>query len=303
MKRIALILFLFCGGVKLYGQELNCNISINIEQTATQEVQIFEEMENTIRDFMNDTRWTEDQFEPEERIECDISITILKVTTNNRVFEAQAQVQSNRPVYGTDYESLMFRFIDNDFTFTYDQGTRLNFTENVFNGDLSAFLAFYAFIILGYDYDSFSEMGGSPYFEKAQNIVLSAPGNASPGWRERQGQGLKNRFALSDQLNSPNFEPFRKGLYTYHRKALDNLPKEPVEGQEMIMEVLDQIEEVKQTVTTSIVFQSFFLAKHRELIKIFGGAEREIKMQALEKLTKLDPTNGDKYQEIVNPRR
>lgn len=281
-------------------QELNCNVHIDIEQVATQETQIFQNMESALADFINDRRWTDDEFEPEERIECDIYITIESSKSNNTYFEANAQIQSNRPVYGTEYSSPVFNFLDRDFNFSYNQGTRLTFNDNSFNDDLSAYLAFYAYIILGYDYDTFSEMGGTKYFEKAQNIVLNAPSNASPGWQETNGPN--NRFELSDQLNNPQFDDFRKGLYNYHRKALDNLTDQPVEGQELILGMLEDIQEIKQKVTTSIVLKSFFKAKQNELVKIFKGAEREMKTKALEALNKTDPTNSDKYQEIMSLR-
>jgi len=179
-NRIIFLITLISLPFTIWAQELNCNVIINAEQVQTQERQIFDQMQAAITNFMNTTQWTEDEFAEEEKIECNLLLTLGEESTITN-FSAVAQVQSTRPVYGTDYNSPILNFSDNKWVFTYNPSDPLYFQENTFTTQLTSLLAYYAYIIIGLDYDSFSPKGGAPYYERALNILNNSQ-DTGPGW-------------------------------------------------------------------------------------------------------------------------
>lgn len=251
-----------------------------------------------IYDFMNTRRWTEDDFETEERINCNLVISITKMPRQG-TFQATFQFQSSRTIYGTNYESGIFNFINKDVEFDYNVGQNLDFNENAYLSNLSSTLAFYAYMTLAIDYDSFSELGGSIYYTKILNIVTAAQSSGLPNWIK--GKNTNNPYWLSENANNPQLEIFRKGYYKYHRLAMDQLAKKPTEGQEIILGVLKDIQEVRKIVPVSIFIQSFLMSKDNELINIFKGASKENQEKAVKLLQQIDPVNAQKYTKIMQP--
>lgn len=282
---------------QVQAQELNCTLQINADQVQTQEQQIFSDMQQALQQFMNTTKWTDTEFEEEEKIKCDILITLDKGTSITD-FNARVQVKSLRPVYGTDYETPILSFFDNNWSFRYTVGQPLIFAENTYSTELTSLMAFYAYIIIGLDFDTFSEKGGDPYFERALNIVNNSQNNGGKGWSGIGGD-VRDRYWLSENLNSPQFEDFRKGLYTYHRLAMDNLTDDMEGGRTKILEVLQNIKEVQETQPTSVTLNSFFDAKSQELAQIFSRGDEAIQQQAVDLLIRLDPTNSNIYRKIL----
>jgi len=289
-----LITFLFVNCALLnFAQELNCNVFVDGSQIQTQEVQIFEEMQAAIQEFMNNTRWTEDEFEPQERIDCNLSIQLLtQPSTGN--FTATAQVQSTRPIYNTDYNSVLLNFIDKEFYFTYQQGTQLDYGDNQFTSDLTSLCAFYAYVIIGLDYSSFSEQGGAPYFEKVQNIFLTAQSSGGSIWENQDDPNSK--FSLGSDLINTQLEQFHKDYYNYHLKSLDKFTTNPEECLNGVINVLENIKEQRKYVTYSVWINTFFLSKRTELVKLFENAPSDLKSKAKSLLMELDPKNRREYE-------
>ncbi len=282
-------------------QELNCNVIVDatalVTNQATEKV-LFDDLQKAINTFMNNQKWTLDEFGKGEQIDCNLSITLQKSPAQN-VFEATAQIQASRPVFNTSYETNLISFVDRDFRFTYTQGQPLIFSPNSFTSNLTSMLAFYAYVILAMDYDSFSELGGSPYVEQAFNIVNIVP-SGEIGWGRTQGN--RNRFWLIENLNSQQMLPLRKALYQYHRLGLDTFLIDSDKARENIFEALKAVEESNQLKPSSLLVNIFFDSKNQEIVNIFKEAPAEMRQEVQTLATKLDPTNAQKYDQLTTPR-
>lgn len=276
-------------------QELQCVVTIDASQVPDVQSAIIEDLKQSITRFLNERRWTDDTYSAEERIRCNLVLTITALPEPFS-YKTTAQVQSSRPVYGTGYESVMLNFIDKTFDFTLNTGQPIDYNENIFNSNISSLLSFYAYVILALDYDSFGKLSGQKWVEKAYNIANVAQ-QAGGGWAPND---LNNRFALIENLNNQLLVPFREGLYTYHRLGLDTYLKDPEAMRMIALNFLKTIKTIVPNKPSSILIRSFFLAKRDELINIFrDSASSEIKNQALTLLRELDPLNSDRYQVIV----
>ncbi len=288
-------LFLFFFTIVSFAQELKCNVMVDASRIQTQEKQIFEELKVAIEEFMNTTRWTEDEYENLEQIECNLSIQLLTMPAVG-VFTATAQIQSNRPMYNTDYQSVVFNYVDKSFNFTYQQGASLNYSENQYTSDLTSLLALYANIIIGLDYDTFADKGGKPYFDKAQSIFLTAQSSGSGIWSlEKELENVNGKFSLVNDLINAQLEQFHTDLYNYHLKSLDVFTTDKEACLNGIIKSLESIERQKETIAFSILINSFFFAKSAELIKIFEKAPADKRKKVLAILINVDPKNRAKY--------
>ena len=297
MKNIFLLLvFALFLPISMYAQELECNIQINSDQVQTQEQQVFTDMQNAIQQFMNTTKWTDEEFEEHERIKCDILITLNKGTSITN-FGAVVQIKSIRPVYGTTYESPVINFFDNKWAFTYAPSQPLIFSENTYSTELTSLLAYYAYMIIAIDFDSFSEKGGSPYYQRALNILNNSQTGGRPGWSAIGGD-TRDRYWLITNLNSPQFEDFRKAIYKYHRLALDTMTENPEEARKEVLEVLQLIKKVRDQQPTSVTINAFFDAKSVEIANLFTQADEATRAKAVELLVQLDPANSAMYRKL-----
>ena len=295
-KKILLII-VSLSSVAAFGQELNCNVQINAEKVQTSERQIFVDMETAFAQFMSTRKWTRDVFLPQERINCNIIITINAMPTIGS-FSATVQVQSARPIYNSNYESILLNFADREWEFEYVQSQPIEFTENSFSNNLSSLLAYYAYIIIGLDYDAFGELSGAPYFQIAQNIVDNAQQANRVGW-DSFGN-TRNRFWLAENFNSKQYESVRRGFYKYHRVALDQYQAKPEEARKTILEVLRDAKRLKDRFPNSILLISFLDAKGPELVNIFSDGDLQTKREVFDLLTKMDPSKTDTYKAILN---
>jgi hypothetical protein len=287
------------GSRVLFAQELNCTVTIDASQLNTAQIaekQVFADMKNAITQFMNTRRWTNDQFEPAERINCNIVFTLLE-SPGIGIFRGTAQIQSSRPVYGTGYESVMISFIDREIQFNYVQSQPMEFNENSFNSNLTSMLGFYAYIILGLDYDSFSKLGGSGMLQRAFTIATTAQDSGERGWKPFED--TRNRYSLIENLLSQQMIPFREGLYTYYRLVLDDFNKDQDKLRAQLIDVLSQIKQVNQLKPATVLINSFFDTKAEELISIFREASPLDKQKAYNLLVEMDPTKTDKYRRIT----
>ncbi|WP_445482326.1 type IX secretion system protein PorD [Larkinella insperata] len=303
LRMIVLILVVLGGLSPRRGlaQELNCQVTVNFNQANSAQVtdrQIFPQMQAFITDFMNNRRWTSDAFNPEERINCKLVIDILKVPAQN-YYEGRAQVIVTRPVYGSNYETVTLRYIDNAFNFPYRQSDPMYFNENSYQNELTSLLAFHALIMLGVDYDSFSKQGGKLFFQRAYNVMSLANQSAVGGGAWGAQGDIRNRYWLIENLQSQQFVPYHEALYTYHRQALDNFTANPAGSRQQVLEVLGAIRQVSQQRPNSVVINTFFDAKGEELFNIMNEGSREDRQKAFTLLSTLDPAKTEVYRKLL----
>ena len=298
--RFFLSLLIMVGGTAV-AQELNCQVSVipnpNLDVTTTEQ-EIFKELERTVFELMNNTAWTKESFEIEEKINCNIVININSIPAQNK-FEGSMQIQSTRPVFNSTYNSTIFNFLDEDLQFNFQRNAILNYAPNEFRDNLTSVLAFYAFMIIGYDFDTFSLEGGSTYFNKAQDIVVLAQNAGGSGWRSNE-RGRKNRYWLVDNQLQQLFKPLRECFYEYHRAGLDKLYDDKNLARENMYNALQKLTPVNNARPASVNVLNFLQAKLKELQNLYADAEAKDKNNIVILLKRLDPSNSSKYQEIIN---
>ncbi|MGN6646785.1 MAG: DUF4835 family protein [Cytophaga sp.] len=292
---VLLAFLLLIRGMETSAQELMVNVTIDASQIPDMQTSVTADMKQTISRFLNDRKWTNDNFETQERIRGNFAITITG-QPSAFTYTATLQVQSTRPVYGTSYETTLINYFDKNFNFELNVGQPLNYNDNMFSSNLTSMLAFYAYVILALDYDSFGKLGGQPYIEKAYNIVNIAA-EAGGGWATSGDPN--NRYGLIENLNSQMMLPFRENFYNYHRLALDTYLKDAAAARVKIIDMLKALKQVNQLKPYSILIRSFFLAKRDELINIFRDAAIEQKTVAVGLLRELDPLNSERYNVIL----
>jgi hypothetical protein len=299
---IALVaLFSFFFIVKIQAQELNCRVTINTEQVNVNELRnspIFERLQGVMTEFMNNRRWTADQYGPEERINCTLTLIITRATAQGN-FEATANFSVIRPVFGTSYETVLLRVIDRKFDFNYLPDNPLNYNDNTYTDNLTSLMAFYSYLALTLDYDSFSKLGGSPHLQKAFTVLSLAQNYGGGAWI--QGTDIRSRAWLLENLNNPQFLTMREAMYTYHRQVLDELSSKPAEGRKKILEILNSIKQINAVRPSSAWILTFFDTKADELTNVFMGGTADEKKQAFQLLSELDPTKTDTYRKLSRP--
>jgi hypothetical protein len=298
MRKIALI-FLIIIGFALKGntQELNCIVTVNSQQIQSSDKKIYETLQAAIYEFMNSKKWTNYNFATEERIECTILITISDRSAD--VFKGTIQVQSRRPIYKSSYNSVMLNLIDKDLQFTYQEYQSLDFNENSFSNNLTSVLGYYAYLIIGLDFDSYQLKGGTTYYEKAQTIVTNAQSATEPGWKAFESTSQKNRYWLVENLLNNIYGPIRECIYNYHRKGLDMLVDNAATAKVAITAGMDQLKKVNEEKPGSFLMKLFFDAKADEIVNIYSSASVADKTKVATICKTIDPTNSTKYNQIT----
>ncbi len=282
----------------MIAQELNFSVIINSDRARTQEGAIFEDMKVNFEQFLNGRTWTGDTYLPAERIKGNVLITIGDMPQVG-FYNATVQIQTIRPVYGTNYESMVLNFIDRSWSFEFLQSQPLEFNRFSFLNNITSLLAYYAYIAIGFDYDSFSPKGGDPYFEIANTIVNNAQQSPRPGWSSNPNDRRNRYWLINDIYTSSVFAPIREANYLYHRKGLDLLSSNPEQAFENILEALKMLSEVNQQQPNGIFTIAFIDAKGEEVSKLLKRAPMEIRTQAVEYLLKVDPNNARRYNDIL----
>jgi len=301
MKRshYSLLFLLFLVFNYAQSQELNCNVSISTSQLQGTNKQVFVTLQKALSDFMNNKVWTSNVFEFNERIECNFLFNITsEVSTGS--FEATLNIQARRPVYASSYNTVMFNYIDNDVAFNYLEYDALEFSETTFITNLTSVLAYYAYIILGLDYDSFSNEGGTPLFQKAEKIVNNSQSSGKVGWRAADSRGRTNRYWLINNILDKDYEPLRVFNYQYHRLGLDMMDKS-IEGARMtIKETIINLERFHKSKPDPFMhyFQVVLDSKSEEIVDIFSEATIEDKRRVYNTMVKVDPANLSKYEAL-----
>jgi hypothetical protein len=296
IKRVLLIGFLFAS-LASQAQELNCTVSINATQIQTTERTVFRDMKTAIEQFMNSRKWTNDSYKNYEKINCNMLITITRMPSVGN-FAASVQIQSARPVYNTNYSTLVFNFADRDWEFEYVESLPLEYNDNTYTTNLTSMLALYAYMIIGIDYDTFSELGGSPYFQRALQVVNNAQQSNRPGWQSMQNN--RSRYWIVENFNNPQMTDLRKALYSYHRLGLDTFDKDPDKSREVILKGLKDIKKVRDVNPTAVIIVSFFDAKGKELANIFSSGNIQVRREAYDVIKAIDPSsNRANYEKII----
>jgi hypothetical protein len=300
MYRILLLLILLSGTTSS-AQELQARFTVNSSRVGSQvDKKIFQTLQASVTNFLNNRKWTKETFQPNERIVCSFLLNIL--SGENNVFQSTLTIQAARPVYNSSYESPLINFIDENVTFKYVEYQPIEFNENRVSGtdpvasNLTAILAYYANIILGLDFNSFAIRGGDLYFQKAQNIVNNAPdGRDIVGWRAFDGQ--RNRYWLMENLTNSRYALLHEAMYSYYHLGMDNMYDNEVQARNAILNTLNLLSNVNKEAPNSMIMQFFFLGKSNEFIRIFKKAPPDEKSRAMDMLATLDVTNSNTYKQ------
>ncbi len=299
MKR-PFLLFIACMiGSAAFTQDIDFQININTPKLQTTDPRVFETLANTIRDFVDNIDWSPDVFETEERIKCNVQLTIKEELAGS-VFSADMAIQAVRPVYGSSYETILLSYVDKDVSFHYEEYQPLIYSKNAYKDNLSSILSFYINVIMGMDYDTFSPFGGESYFQIANEILNIVPPAATqlfPGWRSLDGR--RNRYWLIENILNPRFRVYRSAMYDYHRQGLDIMWEDQNTGRAVIVQSLEVISNVNRASPNSMLIQLFANAKSSEVIEIFkeGTSSEKTKVRTI--MSKIDAPNASKYRSQI----
>lgn len=296
MKRIWLFIVVLLVAQSLQAQELRCNISISATKIQGANRTVFETMQSDLYEFMNNRKWTEHQYSMDERIECSFFINLEEQISSDE-FKGSIQVQVRRPVFNSSYETVLLNILDKDFHAKYVEYQTLEFNESSNKDNLTNILAFYAYIILGIDYDSFYPEGGTEYYQKAQAIVNNSQNAREKGWKSFESE--RNRYWLVENLLNKSYSGFRSCIYQYHRQGLDVMSDKSPEGRNIIAESLKSIQKVFRVRPSLYILQVFFDAKSDELVNIFSKSFPDERNRVSVILNECDPSNGSKYEKIL----
>ncbi len=296
MRRCAIIILSLMSSFAL-GQELNCSVTINSTQITTSDRGIFRDMKTGIEQFLNGRKWTSEAYKPHEKINCNFLITITKMPAIGS-FSATVQIQAARPVYNTNYSSLIFNFADRDWEFEYIESLPLEYNDNTYTSNLTSMLALYAYLIIGIDADTFSELGGTPYFQRALTVVNNAQQSNRPGWQSIGGNN-RSRYWIVENYNNPQMIDLRKSTYSYHRLGLDTFDQDPDKSRKIILDGLKDVKKVRDINPNSILLVSFLDAKGKELANIFSSGNIQLRREAYDIVTSIDPSNSATYEKMI----
>ncbi|WP_316808882.1 DUF4835 family protein [Pedobacter agri] len=291
IKRIVWILLLIGFG-KLQAQELNARVTVLAPQVSNMSKPTLEALQRTIRDFLNNNKFSVENYKPQERIECSFVITINSWDGGSG-YTAEAQIQSSRPVFNSSYNSTLLNMSDKNFDFSYNDGSTIDFSDQNYISNISALLSYYAYTIIGLDKDSFAKMGGSTYFKKAQNIINLAQASGNTGWKA--ADGLRNRFWFNENVLNPVFSELRVFIYAYHLNGLDQLTDND-KGLTQIVSALPALQQMDKQKLGSIFPNVYFASKAEEVTNVLSKLNTQERMKAYNMLAEIDPANIGKYE-------
>ena len=299
VKLFLLILVIFLN-LNIYAQELNCNVQILTQQIQGTNKQVFKTLEGAIYEFINNTSWTNHSFDVDERIECNMLFNITDQISDSE-FSGTLQIQVRRPVYNSSLNTVLFNYVDNDLDFEYVEYQPMEFSETSHISNITSILAYYVYIILGLDYDSFSYEGGTEFFEKAEKVLNNARNAKEKGWKSIDSQSRKNRYWLINNILLEDFSPAREFIYKYHRLGLDRMYEKLNEARAEIAENLTLLQQVYRNKPDPFMhfLQVIYDAKSDEIVNIFKESLPEEKRRVFALLNEIDPANTNKYEKII----
>lgn len=293
MRKILIVFFI---GLfyNIQAQELNCKVIVDYAKITNANNQIFKSLETSLNEFVNKTAWTEKTYKDNEKISCTMFITLNSYDSNN--FEASIQVQSSRPIFNSSFSSPLLNINDKDFNFQYIEFQNLFFSPNSYDSNLISTIAYYSYIILGVDAESFALDSGTNYFQSAQEIVSLAAATGGKGWS--QSDKTQNRYYLVNDLLSTTFRPYREAMYQYHFNGLDNMNKDLKTSKESIINAINTLSIIHTGRPNAYLTRIFFDAKADEIVSIFSGGPNVNIDGLVDKLSKISPTNSAKWVNI-----
>ena len=299
MRKTVIIIALAWICTNLFGQELRCTVTINSDQVQGTNKEVFNTLKQSIEEYVNTLRWTNLTFLEKERIECSMLLIVKSVQDNT--FTCEFTCQSRRPVFGSSYYTPLLNIKDNHFVFTYQEYDRLDYQQNTFTTNLTALLAYYCYLIIGHDMDSFSKLGGTPYFQACESIVNAAQSasletSEAAGWKAFESN--RNRYALISNIMDEAFKKYRLFYYEYHRHGLDEMASNVANGRARIAKEIEVLKEVYNARPATYVINTFLDAKNEELVNIFEQGTSDEKKKIYDLLMLIDPTRQTTYNRI-----
>jgi Domain of unknown function (DUF4835) len=292
MKKIFIFIALIISFLDSNAQELKAKITINTPKLQNVDKKVFEVLKGQLEEYLNTTKWTEDAYEPNERINVSITMNITK-ENGPTSFEATMNITASRPVFNSDYQTTLILLADEDISFSYEQYQPIQYSQNTFTDNISAIFSFYAYYIIGADADTFSSLGGEPYYQKAQDIQRLVPQGIN-GWQ--QGRSIRSRFNLIENTLNPRMRGHREAMYTYHRLGLDMFTINPEDAKAKIVQALDEVSKSAISYPNAMLTTVFNSSKTTEIIEIGKGMQRSQKAKVYEVAQRIDPANITKYQ-------
>jgi hypothetical protein len=296
MYKVAFLLIFSTLILTSRSQELFCSVEVSSQQIQGTDKRVYESMRNAIYEFMNNRIWTEYTLKYNEKIECSILINVTERPSND-YFLCDMTLALRRPVFNSTYNSVLFNFIDKDVEIDYIENQPLDFSVGNFSSNLTSILGFYAYMMIGLDFDSFQLEGGNPYYEAASMIVNNAQSSNYTGWKS--AEGTKNRFWLLENLTNPSYSGVRSFLYEYHRLGLDIMFETPEDGRAAIQNTLTYLQKVKQSRPGLLILQIICDSKRDEFVNVFSEGSPTEKTNAVKFLNEIDPSNAMTYQKII----
>ena len=287
MLRVLVLFLLYTTPLISLSQELNSKVLVNTDKLQSSEKLLFEEMQTNIEQFLNSQIWTNDKFNSQEKINCNFIINIINQPSSNQ-YEATVQIVSSRPIYNSSYETILLNHGDREWIFEYFPSQTIEFVENGFNDNLTSLLSFYAYLIIGIDYDSFQEKGGEENFKAAWKILNQSQNSGYKGWD--QFGSRKNRYWICENFLNPEFEKVRKAIYNYHIKGMDNFYSNPEESRSTILNEMNSLNSVNKKNFNSAILSIFIDAKANELTDVFKGGNLTERRQAFNILSEISPS-------------
>jgi len=297
MKKTGLfliIIFLLTTGI--VAQIFNCKVNINTQQVQGFDRSVVSDLKTAMTEFINNRKWSSYNFAPEERIECTLLFTVSQIVSSDE-FKGTFTLIMQRPVYKTDYRSPLMNMIDKNIRFKYQPSQGMNFSDGTYSDNLTSLLAFYSYMMLGIDFDSFAPDGGTVFYQKAMSVVQSAQNSGYTGWQSFESE--KNRYHFVEQYLNKAYEPLRTFLYQYHRKGLDVMADNVAQGRKVILSSLSLLKKVYDKRPGLYDLQLILDAKRGEIINIFSKATPSEKNAMINILTEVDAPNGTRYREVL----
>ena len=296
MKKVLSILLAVIGlALGVQAQELQCDVRVNSAQVSGSDKTVYQNMQTALYEFINNTKFTEINFRQNEKIECSILIDVKE--RSNEYFNAEISIALRRPVYKSSYNTPLFNYIDRKFNFEYLDGQPLDFNPNTYISDLTSTVGFYVYLMLGLDFDSFSPMGGTPFFKVAEQIANSAPQtDGQPGW---SNMGRQNRYAIISDINNPSNVPLRQFLYDYHRQGLDLMSEQPEQARESMLAALTDLNSVYERNSMCYFLQLLVESKRDEIIQAFSQGSMKLRTEASNIMKTIDPSQSSRYDEML----
>jgi len=295
MKRALLVTLILATCCFAQAQDLNARVKVVAPKIQLTNRRILQTLETAMKDFLNGRKWSQDAIASAERINCNFVFNVTNWDGGSS-FSGELQVQSSRPVFNSTYTTTLLNINDKDVDFTYTEGQTIDYTDQTFQNNLSSIMAYYAYIIVGMDYDSFSRYGGTPYFQLAQTVAVNAQTTSFKGWKAFDN--TLNRYWLAENLNNKLYLNLRSFIYDYHRNGLDVMSDNPTKGRKAISNILPLLSQVDRKRLGSYFPLAFFTAKDDELVSIYSKAAPQEKLQAMNILLQIDPSNGNKYETL-----